>query len=446
MSLATETPGISIPDGMQGNSYWLEGLPAPEIAIEPLPEQVDVLVIGAGYTGLNAAIETARGGLSTLVLDAGEPGHGCSTRNGGQISTSVKPSLAQLGKRVGPERATAIRAEGRDALEWIEQRIRDEGIDCDFRRCGRFHAAHTPEKFEDLCREAERLQREEAVELDIVPRDQQHREIGSDAYHGGIVYTRHASVHPARLHRGLLASARQSGALVLAYCAVTALARRGDWHELQTQRGVVRARKVIVATNGYTGAGLPWFQRRVIPIGSYIIATEPLPSSLVDRLFPTDRIVSDSCKVVYYFRLSPDRQRILFGGRVSANETDTAISGPKLHRDLCRLFPELQNTAISHSWRGTVAYSFDELAHTGVIDGVYYAMGYCGSGVSMACYLGMRTGQKVLGLAEGKTAFDDLPFPTRPLYTGKPWFLPPLVAWYRWQDQRQFNRHRRRSD
>jgi len=209
---------------------------------------------------------------------------------------------------------------------------------------------------------------------------------------------------------------------------------------VQTPRGVVRARDVVIATNGYTGTATPWQRRRVIPIGSYIIATEPLEAEVMDRLFPTDRIASDTCKVVYYYRPSPDRTRILFGGRVSAGETDTLISGPRLHHDMCRIFPELSQTRISHSWMGTVAYTFDELAHTGTHDGIHYAMGYCGSGVSMASYLGMRIGQRVLGLAEGQTAFDDLPFPTRPFYTGRPWFLPAAVAWYRWNDARQRDR------
>ncbi len=182
---------------------------------------------------------------------------------------------------------------------------------------------------------------------------------------------------------------------------------------------------------------MPWVRRRVIPIGSYIIATNPLPKPVMDRLFPTNRSISDSCKIVYYFRPSPDRSRILFGGRVSANETNPAISGPKLKQDMCRIFPELQAYGLSHSWCGTVAYSFDELMHIGVNEGVHFAMGYCGSGVGMASYLGMRLGQQTLALPEGKTAFDNIPFPTRPLYTGKPWFLPAVVSWYRWCDQWQ---------
>jgi glycine/D-amino acid oxidase-like deaminating enzyme len=419
--------------------YWRDQLgQSPTLPEQPL-QNVDVLIVGSGYTGLNAAIETVRGGRSTLVLDAGDPGFGCSTRNGGQISTSVKPSLEKLTRKYGAEKANAIRQEGENALRWIEERILAEKIECDFKRSGRYHAAHTPHHYEELARDAEKLGREEGIDTHVVSRSEQLSELGSDSYFGGVVFARHASLDPAKYHRGLLQCATDAGVHVTGLCAVSNIKQTATGFTVATQKGKVTAKNVIVATNGYTTGLTPWLHRRVIPIGSYMIATEPLPTALVDRLFPTDRIASDTCKVVYYYRASPDRQRILFGGRVSATEIDPAISGPRLHDSMCRIFPELRDYGVSHSWSGTVAYSFDELAHTGIHEGVHYAMGYCGSGVSMASYLGMRLGQKVLGLKEGQTAFDGLSFPTRPFYTGKPWFLPTVVAWYRWNDRRQCN-------
>ena len=212
--------------------------------------------------------------------------------------------------------------------------------------------------------------------------------------------------------------------------------RLGD--KVATARGTTVARDVIVATNGYTGALTPWLQRRVIPIGSYIIATDLLPESAIAKLIPRDRIVSDTRKVVFYYRTSPDKRRILFGGRVSLDETDPKVSGPLLHADLVRIFPGLRDVPISHSWCGIVAYTFDETMHVGRHDGAHYACGYCGSGVGMASYLGMRVGQQVLGLREGRTAFDDLAFPTRPFYTGRPWFLAPSIRYFRIRDRMPF--------
>ena len=419
-------------------SYWLEGLSPLTKAVEIPPRNVDVAIVGSGYTGLNAALQTSRGGRSTVVLEAGNPGFGCSTKNGGQVSTSIKPSLEKLSTKFGQEKGVAIRREGENALDWIEEFVSSENIDCSFVRSGRYHAAHTPKHYEMITRDAETLNRSEGVEAFAVPSSEQLKELGSDVYHGGVVFPRHASLDPGKYHRGLLQRAVESGVDVVGNCAVMDIEKVADGFILKTPKGKVKARDVIVATNGYTTKLTPWLQRRVIPIGSYIIATEKLDPSMVDTLFPTNRIASDTCKVVYYYRTSPDRQRILFGGRVSATETNPMLSGPKLLKDMCRIFPQLEGTKISHSWTGTVAYTFDELAHTGQHNGIYYSMGYCGSGVSMASYLGMRLGQKVLRLAEGKTAFDDLPFPTRPLYTGKPWFLPAVVSWYRFRDRIQY--------
>jgi glycine/D-amino acid oxidase-like deaminating enzyme len=416
--------------------YWWEASPRPRLPETPLPSHVDVLVVGSGYTGLNAALVTARDGRSTLVLEKGRVGEGCSTRNGGQISTSVKPSFAELSRRHGPDTARAILMDGREALRWIGEFTRSEGIDCDFAVRGRFHAAHSAKAFEAMRRDAAKQAPGLEVEMEIVPRAEQHREIGTDAYYGGIVLPRHAVLDPGRYHAGLLARVREAGATIAEQCPAIAIERDGTGFIVTTPRGRISAREVVIATNGYTGAVTPWLRRRVIPIGSYIIATEPMPRETMRTVIPQNRIVSDSRKVVYYYRLSPDGTRMIFGGRVSHAETDPRISGPLLHGEMARLFPQLAKVRISHSWMGFVAYTFDTLAHTGSRDGMHYAMGYCGSGVSMASYLGMRTGQKVLGLKDGITGFDAARFQTRPLYTGRPWFLAASVRYYRWKDSR----------
>ncbi len=416
--------------------YWWDDVPRPGMPDTPLPPTVDVLVVGAGYTGLHAALQTARGGRSTLVCDAEEAGWGCSSRNGGQVSTSIKPAFEQLARRHGKQRAFDILQEGQRSLAWIGDFIRTEKIDCDFARVGRFHAAHNAAQYEALASRV--LSQPKGLEVDafMVPRAEQRKELGSDLYCGGAVYTQHCAVHPARYHQGLLERALAAGVQVVPRCAVQGITRQGAAFLVATARGPVLARDVVIATNGYTGKLTPWLQRRVIPIGSYMIATEPLPDGMMERLFPTNRIVSDTRKVVYYYRSSPDRRRILFGGRVSHQETDPRVSGPRLHADMVRLFPELRATRISHSWCGFVAYTFDELMHLGKHDGLHYAMGYCGAGVGTSSYFGMRLGQQVLGQKEGRTALDGLAFETRPFYSGNPWFLAPSVAYYRWRDNR----------
>ena len=298
-------------------------------------------------------------------------------------------------------------------------------------RLAALFARATPEEQDFLTR----LIVGELRQAHVVPRAEQRNELGTDAYFGGVVYAQHASVDPGLFHQGMLNRAREAGATIIPHCPAINIRREGAAFLVETPKGTVAAANVVIATNGYTGRMTPWLQRRVIPIGSYIVATEPLPRDVMARLMPKDRIVSDTRKVVYYYRASPDGQRILFGGRISPNETDPRNSGPLLHAELVRLFPELAGTRISHSWCGFIAYTFDELAHVGQHDGLFYAMGYCGSGVGMAGYLGMRIGQQVLGRKQGATAFDGLAFPTRPFYRGKPWFLAPAIRYYRWRDR-----------
>ncbi|MCC7048850.1 MAG: FAD-binding oxidoreductase [Alphaproteobacteria bacterium] len=423
-------------DDFKLTPYWWDDVPRPALPVAEVPAKADVVVIGSGYTGLGAALQTARGGRDTLVLDAEDAGWGCSTRNGGQISTSIKPSYADLAKRHGPETAFRIIREGQNSLAWTADFVAREKIECDFRIAGRFHAAHRPSEYEALARRLESQPKGLEVEAHLVPRAEQRSELGTDAYFGAAVFTRHAAVNPARFHQGMLDRARSAGARVVAHCPASAIHRDGAGFRVETPRGTVAARNVVVATNGYTSRLTPWLQRRVIPIGSYVIATEEIPPETMVRLMPKDRIVSDTRKVVYYYRASPDRRRIVFGGRVSFSETDPRKSGPLLHAEMVHIFPELASTRISHSWCGFVAYTFDELMHAGEHEGIHYAMGYCGSGAGMAGYLGTRIGQQVLGLKEGRTAFDGLRFETRPLYSGNPWFLAPSVMYYRWQDRR----------
>lgn len=418
--------------------FWWERTPRPACDEAGLPGTADVVVIGAGYTGLSAALQTARGGRDTVVVDAEDAGWGCSSRNGGHVSTSIKPGFERLASRYGRQAAFDILREGHNALAWIEGFVAEEGIDCDFRVTGKFIGAHNQAQYARLGREVDH--QIEGLESGawLVSRAEQHAELGTDLYHGGIVLPKVAAVDPARYHQGLLQRVLDAGARVIDHCPAIAIDRDGDGFRVSTARGAIRTRDVILASNGYTGSMTPWQRRRVIPIGSYIIATEPLAPALMDQLMPRERMLGDTRRMVYYYRPSPDRRRILFGGRVSLSETDPFKSGPRLHTEMVRIFPQLAGTRISHSWMGFVAYTFDTLPHLGVHDGVHYAMGYCGSGVGMASYLGMRIGQRLLGLAEGRTGFDHLDFETRPLYSGKPWFLAASILLYRWLDRLNF--------
>ena len=416
--------------------FWWDRTPRPEDNHQALPEKTDVAIIGSGYTGLCAAIQTARGGRHTVIVDAEAAGWGCSSRNGGQVSNSLKPSYDELKKKCGHELAFNILKEGHSALQWIGAFIENEKIDCDFRRCGRFHAAHTPKHYAQL--EKKFASPVKGLETDsyMVPRQDQHKELPSDLYHGGIVHPRHASLDPGRYHQGLLERAAQSGAEIRPRCKVNAIVPIQGGFQLHTEKGAIVAKEVVIATSGYTKELSRWHQRRIIPIGSYIIATEPLPDDLIHALIPNDRVISDTRKLVIYYRTCPERKRILFGARASIKETDARVITPAIHKEMAKLFPVLEKIRVSHSWMGFVGYTFDSMPHLGKRDGIYYSMGYCGSGISLASYFGTRIGQQVLGLAEGRSPLDLTTFQTRPYYTGNPWFLAPTIHYYKWLDDR----------
>jgi glycine/D-amino acid oxidase-like deaminating enzyme len=414
--------------------YWALDADLPAPAVAPLPASADVLVIGSGYTGLAAARETALAGRSTVVLDAGPIGGGCSSRNGGQVAFSIKPAHAALAARHGATVADRIYGEALEAIEALRQLAREAGVDCDWRDAGGYYGAHTRRHFNAIVREAGQQPAAFAIPYQVVPPARQADEIDSPLYHGGLVFPGDAAVHPLKLVVALHARAAAAGVACHAHCAVESLARVPGGFEVQTARGVVRARQVLVATNGYTGTFSPWHRRRVLPIGSYIIATEPLDPALVRRLIPAGRNVGDTRHVVIYLRPSPDGRRILFGGRAAAAETDVTRCVPRLRAMLAEVFPSLARVAVSRAWMGFVGFTFDTLPHVGERDGLFHCMGYCGQGIPLATYYGRKIGLTMAGRPGGATALTGLDFPSRPYYTGRPWFLPAAVLGYRLRD------------
>jgi glycine/D-amino acid oxidase-like deaminating enzyme len=425
--------GVFAPD-FKDAPYWWEAAPPSTTAVPAPPHRVEVAIVGAGYCGLSAALELRRQGLGVLVMDAARIGHAASSLNGGMVAGSLKPSHAELARLFDPERATAILEESARCLPFLEELLAREAIACDYRRSGRFVGAHCPSAYASLERRLDTTKKLTGADAWLVPRQRQREEIDTDYYYGGMVAEASGGLHPARYHRGLADAARRAGALIVEETPVDAMARRAGGFTLHTPRGVVEAREVIVATNGYTGAVTPWLRRRLIPLNSYIIATEPLPPETTRRLVPRGRMIVDSYRVLSYYRLSPDGTRVLYGGRASFRRATARQAAPHLHAMMVRVWPELAHTRVTHAWTGNVAFTFDHVPHMGVHEGVHYAAGCQGSGVGMATYLGYQTALKIAGKATTPCAFDGLPFPTRPTYTGDPWFLPIVGSYYRLRD------------
>lgn len=402
----------------------------------PLPARTDVAIVGSGHTGLAAALTLARAGRQVAVFEAGDPGVGASTRNAGFIGATLEHGLGKLIERHGPDHALAIYRVVRAAFEHLFQFIEREGIECGLVRGGRFLAALSPRQYEAMARELELRHRHLGEEFEMLARARQHREIGSDHYHGGAVTPDRGSLHPGLYHQGLLRRAVAAGTEVHGQTPVTAIGRERDGFELATGRGIVIARDLLVATNGYTGAALPWHRRRVVPFHGYMIATEPLAPALIDRLLPKPRMVQDYNHNIFFLRRAPDNSRLLFGGYTGGPVGDLRAKAGRLHGALTRVFPDLANTRLSHAWTGKCAGTFDLYPHIGVHDGAHHAMGYNFAGLPMGTWLGVKAAKKIVGDDDGATAFDNRPFPTLPFYHGRPWFVPLVMAWYDWQDRR----------
>jgi len=429
---------------MKTTPYWWLDAPQRPFGIVELPGSVDVAVIGGGFTGLCTALVLARGGASVALFEAGEMGAGASTRNGGMVGPSFhKLGIAGLKSKFGVERADAILRESIGFVDFLENFLEKEGIDADFKRTGRFRGALKPDHYDAMARELENLQKSIGVEGALVSKADQAQETGSPNFHGGIVLHRDGGLHPAKYHAGVVRRAQEAGVIIAPETAVTGIEKTASGFTLDYGRGKLRAAQIAVCTNGYTGPVTADLRRRVIPLRSAMIATEALQPDLLKLLMPKGRVYGDSRRVVAYYRPSPDGSRILFGGRATGLKDTPAKNVHTLRSYMLQIYPQLADIAIEHVWSGLVAYTFDHAPHIGQFgggkqDGMFYAMGYCGSGVTRSTYFGNKLGLKILGKADGETAFDDLPFESRPLYGGNPWFMPAIMTWHRLADRLGF--------
>jgi glycine/D-amino acid oxidase-like deaminating enzyme len=422
-------------------TFWLDTVEMPAPPSRPLPESVDVAVLGAGFTGLAAARTLAKRGATVAVLEAETVGWGASSRNGGMVLTGLKLGANTLISRYGKELARRMYQASLASLDCVEQIVREEQIDCNFARSGHLAVACKARHFDDFRREADVIARQFNHSLRIVPKNELEAEIGSAVYHGGMVDEVSAGVNPARYAAGLACAAERAGATLLERTRVVSIereARQGTqgWR-VTTSRGALWARSVFAGTSGYTGNVTPGLKRKIIPIGSYIIVTEVLPEALAREVSPRNRMIYDSKNYLYYYRLTPDR-RMLFGGRAAffpESEGSIRTSAEILRRGMVDVYPQLRSTRPEYVWGGTLDFAFDIMPHAGQLDGMYFAVGYAGHGVAMATYLGSRMGERIAG-AQDENPFAEIPFPAAPLglYNGTPWFLPLAGAWYKFLD------------
>jgi glycine/D-amino acid oxidase-like deaminating enzyme len=422
------------------SNYWLETVPyRAEHDAGPLPPQVDVAVVGAGYTGLAAALALARSGATVAVVDTHGIGWGASSRNGGMVLSGLKLGAGELVSRYGEERAARMFAASLSAIDCVAEIVRREALECDFVRSGHLEVACKLAHWAAFTRAAELSARYFDHTQRLVSADQLGDEIGSGLYFGGLVDDASATINPARYVHQLGGAARRAGVRIYDNAELRAVEKAPGGFRLTTARGELRADQVVAATGAYTGRSTPGLRRRVVPIGSYIIATDVLAHELADDIIPVRRAIFDSMNFLHYFRLTPDR-RLIFGGRAGfypESPNTVRVSAEILARTMVKVFPQLRNTQVAFAWGGTLDFCFDMMPHVGQIGGVWYALGYAGHGVALATYLGEAIAQMITSGTAGDNPFADLSLPAAPLglYDGRPWFLPFAEVWYKLLDR-----------
>ena len=420
-------------------NYWLETVS--ELArgtSDPLPESVDVAVVGAGFCGLSAARVLAKHGVHVAVLEAETLGWGASCRNGGMVLTGMKLPVPVLIGRYGRELVREMYAASLESIDLVEHIVKEEGIECSFSRCGHLEVACKRAHFDAYAEAAARIKREFNHELQVISRRELRNEIGSDIYYGGLVDKTSAGLNPAQYVTGLAKAAQRAGAKLYDHTrvlGVTPEASNGNRRfNVQTARGSLMAKDVLLASGAYTTSATPALRKKVIPIGSYIIVTEVLSADLARELSPRNRMIYDSKHFLYYYRLTPDN-RMLFGGRAAffpESESTVRESAELLRQGMIHVYPQLRDTKVEFVWGGTLDFTFDVMPHAGKMDGMHFAVGFAGHGVAAATWMGAKLAGQICG-GPDDNPFSKISFPGAPLglRSGNTWALPLAGMYYR---------------
>ena len=400
-----------------------------------------VLIVGAGYTGLSAAITLAEAGVSDVfVVDAMRIGEGASSRNGGQIGNAPKFDLTYATAKFGAKRASEIMDDYEQSMPFLLKRASTLADSFDLNLNGSVTGIHSRKDMRKLLAIRDGLPVDQRKSFEILDKSEMGRVLNSDIYVGALLKHGQGGLHPAKYVRALANRARSLGVRIFTGWRYLEAPRDGAGHRVRLSDGqgsqaVIRADKVLLSVNGYAGPEQKWLRKRIIPVQSYMIATEPLPFEKMEALIPQNRVAGDTKHILYYYRRSPDGTRMLFGGRARFRTSTEADSAVGLRQFMAHTFPSLKEVQITHSWLGNVCFAYDFVTHVGRMqDGVYYSSCYNGNGVSMATYMGHRAAEMLLGTPGYDRGVVNTYFPRILFYNGNPWFLPLVGNWYRFLD------------
>lgn len=423
---------------MRSESYWLDTAPAFAGAQTGAVEgQVDVAIVGGGFTGLSAARALAMKGASVAVLEADRVIGEASGRNGGQCNTGVAQDYSALTTSLGADQARAYYLAYESAVKSVVTLVEQEQIACDMTRNGKLKLAAKPMHFDSMARTCELIRREVDADVELLSAQETRAEVDSAEFHGGLLQRNGVQMHVGRFGVGLADAAVRHGARIFQGAAVKNWKANASGYLLNTAKGSIQARQILLATGACQHGGPGWYRRRIVPVGSFVIATEVLPQALIDQLLPQHRAYVTSRMIGNYFRLTPDN-RLLFGGRARfamSNATSDAKSGKVLRAAMVQMFPQLASAKVDYCWGGLVDMTSDRLPRAGEHEGVFYSMGYSGHGVQMSVHMGQVMADVMDGNPQANP-WRELDWPAVPGHFGTPWFLPLVGAWYRFQDAR----------
>ncbi|MEM7344266.1 MAG: FAD-binding oxidoreductase [Chloroflexota bacterium] len=416
--------------------FWTDQFPRPhDLPTDTaLPSEVDVAIVGSGYTGLNAARVLAKNNTKVAVLERNHIGWGASSRNGGMATPGIKQSVTKLLQNYGQKVGTELWQASLDAIDLIDEVVLEEGLDCDWVRNGHVGLAYKASHFEKMKKSVGWYKNTLNHTYTLVTPETLRTEIGTDTFYGGLADDYSGGLQPAKYVFGLARAVARHGAHLCENTDVTGITKEANGFRLHTSQGPLQAKEVLIATNGYTDRLVPKLKRQVFPVGSYIIVTEPLSEDLQQDVSPKGRMFYDSKNFLNYFRLTPDG-RMLWGGRNDlSTDLDLLDSAQRLHAQMTHVFPQLDDIPITHSWTGQLGITFDLMPHIGQMEGIHYAFGYGGHGLSIATYIGTEMGLLLSG-EKTRSPFLEIPQQTMFFYRNKPWFLPLAAQYFRVLDK-----------
>ena len=379
--------------------------------------RADVAVIGGGIAGCSAALHLAKRGFSVAVLEARNVGYGASGRSGGQTIFGLAASQQALIAQVGQNDARHLFDLSVEGLDLIQSLIRDYGIDCDYRP-NHVHVAVKPRQLRELEQWAQELKTQYAYcSVSLLDRQQLRAQIASDRYLGGLLDTRSGHLHPLKYTLGLARAAESLGVRIFENTQVLRYTN-GAVIEVQAAEGVVRCKHLVFCGGAYLGNVAPTLSRRILGVGTYIIATQPLSAQRAQALLPGNAAVADINWVLDYFRLSADH-RLLFGGRVSYSALEPRHLAESMRKRLLRVFPSLTDVKVDRAWGGYLDITMSRAPNFGrLASNVFYLQGFSGHGLVLTGLGGKLVAEAVAGTAERFDVFARIPhrdFPGGPI-------------------------------